>query len=332
MSTIRLLFILFLVPFFCACNQKKVNIIFDTDMAPDYDDVGALAMLHALADSGKVNLLATISCNTYGTTAPTLDAINTYFGRSEIPVGVTHGKMPHQPCMQGWDTLIISNYPHKIFANEEAEEAVKLYRKILDGQPDKSVTIVSVGFFTNLAALLESGPDEQSDLSGRDLVLKKVNRLVSMAAGTGKENKGAYEFNVVVDVPAAQKVFDEWPTPFVISGFEIGEKIRTGIRLMHNASIQNSPVKSAFSLALKKDKNVFGRNSWDQTAVLVAVYGPQPWFSTIPIQFEIQPDGRSVPVQGNKMEYLKFKMSPQKIGFDIENLMMYQKQNSLLLN
>jgi inosine-uridine nucleoside N-ribohydrolase len=324
MRIFPLLTFVVLIPVFCACNQNKVNIIFDTDISPDYDDVGALAMLHAFADSGKVNLLATISCNTYGTTAATLDAINTYFGRPDIPIGVTRGSLPHQPCKQGWDTLIISNYPHTIFANEEAEDAVKLYRKILADQADGSVTIVSVGFFTNLAALLESKPDEWSELNGRDLVIKKVNKLVSMAAGLGKDEKGAYEFNVMIDVPAAQKVFGQWPTPFLISGFEIGEKIRTGIRLMHNASIQNSPVKAAFSLALKKDKNALGRNSWDQTAVLVAVKGPQPWFTTTPVQFEIQHDGRSVPVRGNKIDYLGFMRSTKNIGTEIENLMMHQ--------
>ena len=38
-------------------NAPEVqNVIFDTDMAPDYDDVGALAVLHALADSGEARI------------------------------------------------------------------------------------------------------------------------------------------------------------------------------------------------------------------------------------------------------------------------------------
>ena len=48
-------------------NQTKhlvpVKIIFDSDLGPDYDDVGALAFLHAMADSGKAEILATISSN-----------------------------------------------------------------------------------------------------------------------------------------------------------------------------------------------------------------------------------------------------------------------------
>ncbi|MCK9316355.1 MAG: nucleoside hydrolase, partial [Verrucomicrobia bacterium] len=34
------------------------KIIFDTDMAEDVDDVGALALLHALADAGEAEILA----------------------------------------------------------------------------------------------------------------------------------------------------------------------------------------------------------------------------------------------------------------------------------
>ena len=48
------------------CKQMgvpPVSVIFDTDMGPDYDDVGALALLHALADSGEVRILATVSSN-----------------------------------------------------------------------------------------------------------------------------------------------------------------------------------------------------------------------------------------------------------------------------
>jgi len=37
-------------------EQEMVRIIFDSDFGPDYDDVGALAFLHAMADSGKSHI------------------------------------------------------------------------------------------------------------------------------------------------------------------------------------------------------------------------------------------------------------------------------------
>lgn len=35
---------------------QPVNLILDTDLGSDYDDVGAMALMHALADSGQVNI------------------------------------------------------------------------------------------------------------------------------------------------------------------------------------------------------------------------------------------------------------------------------------
>ena len=50
----------------CKSEQKQeatvpVPVIFDTDIGPDYDDVGAMALLHAMADSGECKILATIA-------------------------------------------------------------------------------------------------------------------------------------------------------------------------------------------------------------------------------------------------------------------------------
>ena len=44
-----------------AAAAAPVKIIFDTDMLTDFDDVGALACLHALADAGECEILATVS-------------------------------------------------------------------------------------------------------------------------------------------------------------------------------------------------------------------------------------------------------------------------------
>jgi len=303
--------------------QKKVSIILDTDIAPDYDDVGAMALLHAFADAGEAEILATISCNVFETTAPTLSLLNTYFNRPGIPIGITKADKPNYDCKQKWAQGIVSKYPHALKSNGEAVDAVQLYRKILASRPDNSVTIVTVGFFTNLANLLSSGADEFSTLNGKALVAKKVKQLVSMAAGIGKDGKSFREYNVWVDAPASQKVFTEWPTPFTVSGFEIGHKIITGASLVANASIQNSPVKDAFQIALDFDKTP-GRHSWDQTAVLVAVKGIDPYFSSRKVNIAIQDDGTDVVSPGDRFTYLVEKMPPEEVARVIEKLMMHQ--------
>ncbi|HVV55950.1 MAG TPA: nucleoside hydrolase, partial [Mucilaginibacter sp.] len=205
--------------------QQKINIIFDSDMGPDYDDAGAITILHALADSGEANILATMASTKYEGVAGVLDVFNTYFHRPDIPVGVPKGYALDLRDWQHWTDTLLAKYPHRIKTNAQAWDAVKLYRKMLASRPDKSVTIVTVGFLTNLSNLLNSGADEYSKLGGKELVRKKVKLLVCMG---GKFPSG-YEFNVMKDAKASQNVYENWPTQVIFSGFEIGAKILAGL-------------------------------------------------------------------------------------------------------
>lgn len=258
-------------------SDHPVPIIFDSDMGPDYDDVGALALLHALADSGEVEILATVASNRYQKIAEVFDVLNTYFGRPDLPIGVPKGVSVGKKDSQGWSDAIVSKYPHDAGSASEMPSSVDVYRSVLSKQPDSSVNIVTVGFLTNLAGLLESDADEHSDLSGRELVEAKVNKLISMA---GAFPEGGTEFNLTMDLPSSHYAFSNWPTEVIFSGFDIGKKILTGIPLINNDSIQDNPVKDAYSISIpqsEQDKN--GRRSWDQTAVLVAVRGVDPYYT-----------------------------------------------------
>ena len=330
MKKITLLILSFTLLNCYAQKHKPVTIIFDTDIAPDYDDVGAMALLHAFADKGEAKILATISSNSFETTVPTISVINTYFNRPNIPIGVVKDSLPNKLCQQFWAQGIISKYPHALSSNNDAMDAIKLYRKILSAQPDKSVTVLTVGFFTNLAGLLKSKADEFSTLTGKELIVKKVKQLVSMAARLDKGEKSGYEFNVFIDAAATKEVFENWPTPVTLSGFEIGREILTGIRLANNKAIKNSPVKDAYEIALKKDSTTVGRNSWDQTAVLVAVRGITPYFGFKKLNLKIEEDGKNVMIPGSKFTYLTFQQTPAQIAKTIENLMMHQPQQHYL--
>ncbi|MEM1136612.1 MAG: nucleoside hydrolase [Bacteroidota bacterium] len=273
---------------FISCNQskqeipsnveagtpKKVKIIFDTDMGPDYDDVGAIAVLHALADKGECEILATLSSNRYNYSAATIEAFNTYFNKPEIPIGLPVDKGPQMIYRNNWNDSIVTKYLHNK-TDLTYPSAVEVYRKVLAAQPDKSVTIVTVGFFTNLAELLQSQPDEYSNLVGRELIKTKVKELVSMA---GKFPEG-YEFNVEKDSTAAHYAINNWPTPVLFSGFEIGFSILTGNKVAQTADATN-PVAWAYRYNLETyGKNpAKNRQSWDQTAVLCAVRNPEQYF------------------------------------------------------
>lgn len=313
-----------------ACSSPKEKeerlpaVILDTDIGPDYDDVGAMAVLHALADSGQVIPLAVIASNSHELVVPAINILNTYFGRPDLPTGAPKGEgVPYAKASQGWPELIAEKYPHTIKSSADAPDAVETYRKILSAQPDTSVTIVTVGFLTNMAALLESPADSYSKLSGKELVTQKVKRLVSMA---GRFPKGR-EYNVFVDSVASEKVFTQWPTEVIFSGFEIGMKVVTGQRVIHNAAL-NSPVKDVYAKAMSFSKgDSLGRMSWDQTAVLIAVKGAEPYFGL--------QRGHYVPEGGNNAwrddpegphAYMTFKRPVEEITETIENLMMHQKK------
>ena len=305
-----------------AQTKNPKAIIFDSDMGPDYDDVGAIAMLHAFADSGYIKILATMASTKYKGVAGVFSVLNTYFNRPDLPVGVPKQDGLELRDFQHWTDTLLAKYPHAIKNNEEVAAAAELYRKLLSVQPDKSVTIITVGFFTNLANLLKSEPDKYSKLNGRDLVKAKVRELISMA---GRFPSGK-EFNVERDAMASQIVFAQWPTPVLLSGFEIGQKIKVGLPLINNEKIKNSPVKDVFQISIPQDKqDSVGRMSWDETAVLIAAKGYQPYYTLTYGKMMVADDGSNTwSADGKQHAYLVEKIPYQEVKKEIEKLIQHQ--------
>jgi inosine-uridine nucleoside N-ribohydrolase len=299
-----------------------IKIILDTDIGPDFDDVGAVAVLHAMADSGKVEILGIMACNKDSLVVPTIELLNTYFGRPAIPVGGPKAKGVKLGSDQHWPDSILAKYLHKSRPTDEVTDAVSQYRKILSSQPDKSVTIVSIGFLTNLSNLLQSPADQVSSLTGMELVSLKVKNLVSMAGWfpAGKE------FNVYLDSTASIHCFEYWPTPLIFTGFEIGDKVKTGLKLV-GSPVGNSPLKDAYRIAMAGSKDdLKGHSSWDQTAVLIAVYGYEPFFTSIKGTIKVKPDGSNTWDESpdGKQAYVRIKMHPDSLAGFIERRMMHQ--------
>lgn len=305
-------------------QPQPVRLILDTDLGPDYDDVGAMALMHALADSGEVKILATLSSNHDERVVPCIEVLNTYFNRPDIPVGTPKseaGVSLTSGHKTKWTEVLPAKYPHRTAKSSDAPDALEVYRKLLSEQPDSSVVICTIGFFTNMKDLLQSGPDKYSNLSGKELVAKKVKRLVSMA-GQFPEGK---EFNVFCDVPASKMVAAEWPTPIIFSGFEIGNAVFTGKQLQ-KMDINGSPVKETYQLCLAEG-DPDGRMSWDQTAVLVAIKGYAPYYDVERGDFSITDDegNNSWKANPNGRDFrLIEKMSPSEMASIIEQYMMHQ--------
>ena len=147
-----------------------------------------------------------------------------------------------------------------------------------------------------------------------------------MAGMFGKEMGQFKEFNVVKDAPASVTVFNDWPTPAIFSGFEIGATILTGLPIINNAAILNSPVKDVFAVSIPFDPNdKNGRMSWDETAVLVAVRGYEKYFDVVKGKIIGKADGsNSWDPKGNRDYYLVQKMPIPEIEKILNDLIMHQ--------
>ena len=133
------------------------------------------------------------------------------------------------------------------------------------------------------------------------------------------------EFNIYMDSAASKYVYENWPGEVIFTGFEIGWEIRTGLRLI-KSDIKNSPVKDVFSISIPlsaEDKD--GRMSWDETAVLIGVYGTEGFFDTVRGRIIVNPDGsnRWENNPGGKHIYMKQKMAVTQMSIFIEDRMMH---------
>lgn len=265
-----------------AAHAQPVPLVYDTDMGNDVDDGFALGVIHALQSRGECELLAVTVTKDHPLAGPFVDLLNTYYGRGDIPVGVVrNGVAPEKHKFLGMAEETNDSgqrVPHDLLSGENAPEATVLLRKTLAAQADGAVVIVQVGFSTNLARLLDTPPDEHSPLNGRDLVAQKV-RVLSMMAGAFEPHNGAphREYNVVIDIPSAQKLVKEWPTKIVHSGFEIGLKTalpKAGIREDFRYDPEH-PMRVAYGLYNKEFRD---QPSWDLTSVLWAVRPDRGYF------------------------------------------------------
>ena len=276
------------------------RVIFETDMSTDVDDVGALAVLHALADSGEAEILAISFNEVHPSAADAICAINTWYNRGNIPIGIYKGDLADPDESSYLDT--IANFPHNL-PTIPTPSSLDVYLQVLRKQPDNSVTIISVGFLNNLYDLLKADPD---------LITQKVTELVVMALLVDDP------YNTVRHdlIDKSEYVIHNWPTPLVISHY--GESVQTGARLAETSA--ENPVREAYYRRFNGQYK--GRSSWDQLAVLYGVRGLGDYFTEITdgkgrlsngYEWEMKPGFRS---------YLDPKVSDSEFVRIVEDLMI----------
>ncbi len=255
-----------------SANAQPVKIIFDTDMANDCDDAGALAVLHALADLGEAEILAVVTNrkDPSNASAAAVDAINTWYGRGDIPIGTDKDGAKVKGRPSSYCGALRDEFPHDAKPDDEMPDALEVYRKALKSQPDGSVVICSVGALSNLEDLVRAEPE---------LVKAKVKQLFVMGGGFPRTARP--ETNIKLDPAAAVTVANEWPTPILWQGYEIGAAMDNGVELQ--SAPKENPVRRAYELRPFHEHTSLevGKPNHDLATVLLAVRGAQEEYWTV---------------------------------------------------
>lgn len=278
---LKYLLVLVLILFSCTRNGQVhnadiVNVIYDTDMGNDTDDILGLIMLHNYEDLGMVNLLGVGTSKDHPYSARYIDLLNTWYKHSDVPIGVVVDgpEVDSIMAIPRYLTTVVDMeregkpvFERSIRDYSSLPPAKDLYRKLLAAAPDQSVVIISVGMYTNLARLLETGPDHFSELAGMELVKQKVDYLCLMG---GNFVEPLPECNVVTDSAASSEVFTDWPTQIVITPFEVGSTIPYPASSFANDFnfVDHHPLieaKNWYSMEPRSSP------TWDMTAVLYVV-------------------------------------------------------------
>jgi hypothetical protein len=130
-------------------------------------------------------------------------------------------------------------YRNEVRSVIDTGDPITLIRNYLEAQYDGNAIFVLSGPATNLAAALA--------FPGlKETIAAKVKYLV--VAG-GAFPSGAPEAHIKADIPAARKVFAEWPTPIIASGYEVGAALDfpgASIDREFAAAVTDNPIADAY--------------------------------------------------------------------------------------
>lgn len=296
-------------------EAAPVKIIFDTDMTTDCDDTGAMAVLHALADRGECEILATVASVPLADSAATMDAINRYRGRPHLPWGMVKGLGVKEASK--FTAGIAKEFSHRATSAEIIPDAMRTYREVLEKQPDHSVVVVTVGYLTNISNLLQQ-PAAEGRVSGRDLLRAKAIKWVCMGGNfignpPGDDLKLG-NVNFQRDAASAHYAIHHWPGEIVFAGREVcsvPSGLTIGTSLAQTAT--DNPVRRAYELYFGGEAK--NRHVADIATICYAVRGlTDCWDVSGPGRMDLHPDVTftwASAVDGNQRYLLKKRVNGQ---------------------
>ena len=201
-------------------SDAPPKVLLDTDLGGDVDDLGAVEVLHALADAGACEVLGVLSDTAQRHAVNCIDAVGLWRGR-RVPIGRPGWALEEH---DNHATRVAEAFPDAL-DGRDAPEAAALALELLAGVPDGSVVVATIGKLWH-----------QLDLLERDAALyaAKVRRVVCMGGYTpltpaGLREPGGAETNFRgPDGPphrgsgVARAFVERCPAPVVFCGFEAG--------------------------------------------------------------------------------------------------------------
>jgi hypothetical protein len=305
-------YLLFLIPSSLLSQAQDIEIdtpkkvIVDCDLCVGVDDVGALAMLHAMADQGEVEILAICYNEVHPMGIVAIDAINTWYNRGNIPIGQFKDTLAEPDESEYLNYL--EKYSHDINRGS-VQSACELYLKVLKNHEDQSITIISLGFLNNLYNLLVNNPQ---------LVSSKIKELVIMG-GVVNDGFNLSHHNLVSQ---SEYVINNWPTPIVFS--QSGTHIITGTEFKN--SKPNNPIHEAYYRMHSPYFNI--HSSWDQVAVLYAVRGLNGYFKLVEEGNGKLTNGYEWSMKPDYRTYIEPIVSIRVLSSIIDDLMMKSPKNT----
>lgn len=269
-----------------------IDFIFDTDAGADCDDIMALTYLTYAVKRKMIRILAVTHCLDTPHGVPAIRSFFRFFGEVTPPVGRMVGGA-HIPdnYTQGMSEKFATGADF-----DDAEPAVRVLRRALV-QSENGCVICAVGQFTNIAALLNSQPDDISPMTGAELMKKKCRELVVMATNLYSSEP---EWNVKWDVPAAKTMFARCAAPITVLPFETGIDMITGSGLVEKYG-DSTPLTLSFILFNEKvcphscDPKKAGRHSWDPATAVYAVEGVKEFLvKSEPGRIELNDEGGAI--------------------------------------
>lgn len=244
--------------------MKQLNMILDTDLGSDCDDMMALTYLVYAAHHKGVRLCAITHSNGCPEGPDACRVFFEHLGERVPPIGRAPDGMK---AYDHYCKELVAQFDRSKSHHEYADAVSVMRRALVEND---HVVICAIGAMTNVAALLKSAPDGISSLDGVSLVREKCDRLILMA-GSFDPAVERVEWNVHLDVAAARTVAEQSPVPVIWLPSETGADIMTGGPMME-AFGEGNPLSFSFCRfpgVLKKG----GRPSWDPATVLYAVEG-----------------------------------------------------------